>query len=623
MRHVKRILKFAWRTAKIFFAVLAVFTASLFFREQRLPRFAVDWICGRISTREFAVRCDGASFGFRHGLRISGIKVHDLRRKDSLENTVATAKIASIDFLKREIALERPVYMRLPDSYYEPSDEPPQPPVVDFDIPDFAPFSVSLESPSILGISPKSAKAVVSASSGVLRFEDVKIEMQDQDRHVKLDASAVLDLPSQTLEAEASGEVRYGQIRPVLEAMDVPCAIPYVESFTGVVEPIPAKMELKARFPDGSLEINIHGRPVLGEYNGVPMDRGEGTIAFSTRIEGEARKNRLDLEIPYVLDRAGRSASGRIEIESSVSHPVRVGVSGRSSLGFSDALEIIDVIPRDVFYGLKCDTPPDITVSGVVCTEKEDFKANDLKGKAFLRHGTLDGFRVNDLSCEFALAGDKLSIDSAATGKTGGKADWKTEIDLNRFEDGPVRFSIDGSYKSGSLEELADVLKFDLGEKHGTVDWDMTLSGLAFAGGREARSLNGKGRFKISDGHLAQMKLFAGLTELLAEKIPGVSFLVNQTQASADFTIKDGVFASDNVFVEGGLVSIKGWGTYDMATDNLDFTVRAQFLKNESIMGKIVHPVTFPVTKLLLEFKVDGPIDDPDWKYIKPLDRLF
>ena len=46
-------------------------------------------------------------------------------------------------------------------------------------------------------------------------------------------------------------------------------------------------------------------------------------------------------------------------------------------------------------------------------------------------------------------------------------------------------------------------------------------------------------------------------------------------------------------------------------------------MKKESLVGKIVHPVTLPFTKLLLEFKVNGPLDDPQWKYVKILDRIF
>ena len=137
------------------------------------------------------------------------------------------------------------------------------------------------------------------------------------------------------------------------------------------------------------------------------------------------------------------------------------------------------------------------------------------------------------------------------------------------------------------------------------------------------RGLNGTGSLKVTDGMLAQMKLFAGLTKLVAEKVPGVGFLVNQSQASADFTIENGVFKSDNVRIEGGFISIKAAGTYDIADDNLDFTVRVQFLKSDTMMGQILHPITWPFTKLLLEFKAKGPLDDPDWEYVSVIDRIL
>ena len=76
--------------------------------------------------------------------------------------------------------------------------------------------------------------------------------------------------------------------------------------------------------------------------------------------------------------------------------------------------------------------------------------------------------------------------------------------------------------------------------------------------------------------------------------------------------------------IEGSLFSIAAKGCYDMVNDNLDFTVRVQFLKNESVLGKyLIRPIMWPFTKLLLEFKATGPIDNPAWEYISVLDRIM
>ena len=50
--------------------------------------------------------------------------------------------------------------------------------------------------------------------------------------------------------------------------------------------------------------------------------------------------------------------------------------------------------------------------------------------------------------------------------------------------------------------------------------------------------------------------------------------------------------------------------------------MRVQFAKNDSMVGKILHPLTWPFTKLLLEFKLTGSPDRPEWKYVSVVDRV-
>jgi hypothetical protein len=111
------------------------------------------------------------------------------------------------------------------------------------------------------------------------------------------------------------------------------------------------------------------------------------------------------------------------------------------------------------------------------------------------------------------------------------------------------------------------------------------------------------------------MKLFMGLTDLMAEKIPGVDKIVDQTSASADFNIVNGVLHSDNIRIEGKLFSIKMSGSYDAVRDNLDFNVQVHLFKQDSIVGKLLRPLTWAFSELLLDFRLTGPLEDPKWSY--------
>ena len=134
--------------------------------------------------------------------------------------------------------------------------------------------------------------------------------------------------------------------------------------------------------------------------------------------------------------------------------------------------------------------------------------------------------------------------------------------------------------------------------------------------------LNGSGHVEVRDGQIMRMKGFKGLLALLADKVPGVAWFTDSTQASCDYVIENGVVKTDNIYIEGSVFSIKMYGTFDATRDSLDFTVRVQFTKRDSIMGKVLHPITWPFTKLMLEFRLTGTSDEPKWSYVSVIDRV-
>ena len=58
--------------------------------------------------------------------------------------------------------------------------------------------------------------------------------------------------------------------------------------------------------------------------------------------------------------------------------------------------------------------------------------------------------------------------------------------------------------------------------------------------------LNGGGHVTVENGHLMRLNLFAGLTKILADHVPGVRQLVDQSRASVDYRIENGIIRTDN-----------------------------------------------------------------------------
>ena len=89
-----------------------------------------------------------------------------------------------------------------------------------------------------------------------------------------------------------------------------------------------------------------------------------------------------------------------------------------------------------------------------------------------------------------------------------------------------------------------------------------------------------------------------------------------------DFTIADGVLRTDRFLISGDVFTISGTGSYSMTDDNLDFTMRVSLFRNDTILSRLTAPFAWTFSKLLLEFKVYGPLDNPQWDYVSVLEKL-
>ena len=616
---MKKFLKYSWKTVKWIFIVFFVFTASLYFREQRLPKAMVSKITERLSTPNMLLTCEGATVGLKRGVTLAGVKVYDRRREHNVE-PVASATMVSISHLQRTVRIVGAKFTRLHDGYYKEGCREKDAPLA-FEFPDLPEFRLILESPDLLGLRPERVTTQLHVKPKWLAADEVHILWPDRDRLMTMDGYFRFDLHEQRIKAEVHGLAMQRHIRPLLETLDSTSVLPYIDAFTEITEPVPAKAEFDVSLVNNDFGLKLDLKPVMGRYNGAAMSRAEGLVGFNAETRGTNSNVRLDVEIPLALDPEGRKLEGKISVISS-NRVIRLGYDFRSELKFEDALAVSDFLTPADLDMVTCESAPVLTVKGLSGVKATDIDDNRIDFTTTLKHGAFYGFRLNDLSMDYALVRDRLVFTNVvATGRCGGRYTGSGVLDLPGFDSARASFGIKVKCEKGSLEEYADAFKFDLGERRGQVDGECWFT--APASTNFASRLNGGGIVRITDGHLGQMKLFAGLTKLLADKVPGVGFLVNQSQARCTFTVTDGVLSTDNLFIEGGFISIKAWGRYDIAKDDLDFTVRVQFLKDESLMGKVVHPITWPFTKLLLEFKAKGPLDDPKWEYISIIDRIL
>lgn len=121
--------------------------------------------------------------------------------------------------------------------------------------------------------------------------------------------------------------------------------------------------------------------------------------------------------------------------------------------------------------------------------------------------------------------------------------------------------------------------------------------------GDDTRAMRGTGKIKVSNGDVFAIPVFGPLSGLISAIIPGAGYSVAK-QATASFTLKDGVIQTKDFKVSGKLFGMVGGGEIHFLDDKLDFDVR--------IDAKGPGVLLTPVYELF-EYKGEGSLSKPNW----------
>jgi hypothetical protein len=174
-----------------------------------------------------------------------------------------------------------------------------------------------------------------------------------------------------------------------------------------------------------------------------------------------------------------------------------------------------------------------------------------------------------------------------------------------------LRYHLQGDVREVNFQMLARNLTGQAADQYrGYLSGQLELDGfLNDPGGQTA---TGHGRLEIGAGRLFQFPLFGGLTEFLGHIVPGLGLIVRQTDARASWVIKDGKIHSDDIVIEGEVITLTCKGDYHLNGD-LDFAVQVKLLRKNTLVGGILQIAMMPITKML-EFRLTGTVKDPHWR---------
>ena len=640
LQSVVRILAYAFL---FLFCAFVLFVVSVVFFEQPVPQSILARLTDKLSDENWLVSMDSASFRLARGLKVQGLNVFDRRKPAS--KPVLSANQLDLEFnlasfpwsaqtIVKHVTLTELDYPRLGDGYYVPDsiefpgtpdfrekDEP-----LHLSLPNVAPFGVTLVRPHILGVRPKFVDVpYVSLTANSLTLQDIHLQWNDSDALMTLDGECALDLDSQLVRGEVHGLARQHNIRPLLEALEITNSYAFIDSFTQVIPPVKAACAFDVNLRNNDLHILLDLHPTGGRYNNVPLKSADGQVDIRVFVRDTFQNARIVVGPISAGIADGRAMSGTVIYENTndVGYVSFDGITSTTSL--SNALAVADVMNDGTLDCLSLATPPLITLNGRLAVDPAHAATNSLDGTLAFGKGTFFSIPLTNAAAAFHVRGTDVSFsDAHATAPHGGTVTGEGRISIPDFKQENASFSVSVKSDDVSLTDFADIFKFDIGDKHGSIFGNVVLSGPLQT--NLSSRICGSGHIECRNGHLAQMKVFAGLTDYLAKHVPGISSFVNQSRGSLDFSLTNGLFRTDNIRIEGGFFAIHAAGSYDIPKDKLDFTARVSFTKNDGFFATLATPITWPfanLTKILFDFKIFGSLEKPEWKYNRDLmDRL-
>ena len=607
-------------------ALLLFFGAilCLYFAERGLPDAVVQKIAERLSSDELVCRIDRVTYSLRHGLTVHRVKAFPKR---VTEGAMISAEEINVDFTLLSLA---PLHDRMkritvkgfgyPSLPPRPPRDPdaPKPPVVPREInvtlPDIAPFELILERSNILGLQTERVTATVSSSAAQATATNVRIAWPQQLGDLGVVGNATFDVDTKRIIAHVKGQTFPNLITPFLTELRAQGVVKQLDFFRDFKKPIALDYSLDIELTRVDYTMNIDVGVQDCTYHGVPVHQAKATVIVTDT-------NNLviaDIAIPSSELRSG-SVTGRLRYKDDDDS---LTIDAQGALSKEDLLAVINVLNNGELDVIQCETPVAVRAKGVLETNlRKQSATNDLNATLTFAKGSILRIPLMDVSCDLHMYAHSACVDNIKGAPVdGGKLEGQVHFAFPAYSASNTTFVAKITADRASFSNLMCIAQ-PTNTLTGDVTGSVTLIGLASE--NVLPTLEGQGSMKVDNSMLTQMPLFAGLTAWLARNIPGISSVVNQSSAKLDFTITNGVAVTKNMVVEGNVFSILCRGSHTLETDVVDMNVRVNILKEHTIAGQILRVITFPITRVLLEFKLTGTSANPELAYITFVEKLI
>ena len=453
----------------------------------------------------------------------------------------------------------------------------------------------------VQGVTVEAFKARLRVTPATVYLDDVHTTLTHDGLRGTASGDLSYDVTADLLKGHAAGVMHPHLVVPVLDAWELHGLVRLFQRFE-FGEALPeCTLDFEAGTDAGDpivVEGNVHLRSAT--YRGVEAMQADAVV----RVAHEGSNTVVTLTPLSVVRRDG-TGRGLVVIDLARD---TVRFDAHSSLNPHLLRQAINILNHPACNDVAFNGPVTIDARGVV-------NYDTLEGTDFT--ATFDGARVRYKQhpidrCAFKMRmRDRTNTLSSVRAELyGGEVQGATRFVVPSGAASNTAFDVALKVKNVDFERVAAVL-IEEGESEyrGQLAGEVALRGLLGAGNRD--TWHGNGAITIDDGRVFMLPLFGGLSEIMTRLIPGLDFVLRQSDASAEFRVAASHITTDKVKIEGSVLSLKGRGQCGFDKD-VDFHVQVKLMKDNNVVARLVQLVTLPLSKLF-EFRLRGSLEDPRW----------
>lgn len=468
-------------------------------------------------------------------------------------------------------------------------------------------FSVplSVRNCVVQGVTVPSFTCMLVGSGPVLAFENVVATVTNAGLAGPVEGWVRYNLDDDTVTGAVHTAIEPLLVEPVFMEWGLDDVVSVFRQFTFAAVPPRVDTVFTVRTnADCTLVLDSQVRIQDGSYNGVAFMRADGDVHV------RYGRNLLTVGLdPLVVVRRDGLVDGRllVDIEAGT-----VSYDGSSSVQPAELAKAIGIFGNG---GLKPFTFGGAVriVSGGTVDYRGDGRKSQLEAKAAFDSLGYRDFTVRGVGGTIRMNGPTNRFESISGQFLDGTVTGRGEVVLPGLPDGRPAYNLSLRLEKAELAKLVAMRKATTGEEYrGRLDATLDIEGLVGEG--QAKSVKGRGTIRVRDGQVFSLPVFGGLSATMAKVIPGLDFVMRQSDAKADVVIGDGKITAERVEVAGDVLSLVGRGecTFD---GRLDFLVRVTLMKEHSLVGSLLRRLTWPISGLF-EFHLVGTLDKPDWRLV-------